>query len=113
VVMRCLEVDVGIRLEDELLLVAIHHDGERAAVSLATLPGEELSAHPECGTRARGVNCFGEGKGELAYGLPVSHWGRVTLAHSSSRRPRPRPYGAAMRALERFSPIFPTERAPH
>jgi hypothetical protein len=39
---RAREVDAGVRLEDELLLLAVDADGEASAVALARLPGEPL-----------------------------------------------------------------------
>src|SRR5687768_17532162 len=41
-VVRAREVDVGVRIEDQLLLLAVDPHGEPAAVPLARLPREEL-----------------------------------------------------------------------
>ena len=71
--MRAREVDVRVRLEDELLLVAIHADCEPAAVALACLPGESLPADAERDSTGGAGLGLGEGERELADRVPVGH----------------------------------------
>jgi len=70
---RAREVDAGVRLEDELLLLAVDADGEASAVALARLPGEPLPADAERDpTGARGLDLW-ERERELPHRLPVGH----------------------------------------
>jgi hypothetical protein len=70
-VVRAREVHVRVRLEDELLLVAIHADCEPAAVTLACFPGEAFPADGERdSTGGRGLD-LREGERKFADRVPV------------------------------------------
>jgi len=96
VVVRAREVDVRVRVEEELLLVAVDAYGEPAAVALACLSGEALAADAErdpAGARSLDLR---KGEGELPNGVPIGHL-RVSCDVRDDEALRCRPHGAPPR----------------
>jgi hypothetical protein len=72
---RAREVDVGVRVEDELLLLPVDAHGEAAAVALACLPREELPADTPRRAAVRGLLHLREPGDDAPHGVPVGHRG--------------------------------------
>ena len=103
VVVRAREVDVGVRVEDELLLVAVDADGEPAAVSLPRGPGEELAPDAKGGPVLARLLDFGERERKLVNRRPVNH-GSSHHPRRAGRRAASAPAGARSPRFARGAP---------
>jgi hypothetical protein len=77
---RAREVDVRVRVEEELLLVTVDADGEPTAVALTCLPREALAPDTEGNpARARGLD-LRKGDAELPNRVPVGNGRKIVSA---------------------------------